>query len=65
MTSFYVGPRKPWLNASSWQHLVAAVEVGATMEAQWCELKLDVPASSQKSNIELAKDLASLTVDGG
>ena len=65
MTSFYVGPRKPWLNASSWQHLIAAVEVGATTEAQWCELKLGIPASSQKSNIELAKDLASLTVDGG
>lgn len=30
-----------------------------------CELKADVPAASVGANTELAKDLASLTVDGG
>jgi hypothetical protein len=64
MTSFYVGPGRPRLNTSSWGDLVSAVESGATRETQWCELKADVPASSG-ANTELAKDLASLTVDGG
>lgn len=34
-------------------------------ETQWVECKEAVPASASKANLELAKDLASLTVDGG
>lgn len=65
MTSFYAGPGRPRLTLSNWSELVAAVQSGATRETQWCELKADVPAASPGANTELAKDLASLTVDGG
>src|SRR5262249_53108157 len=65
VTSFYLGPGRPRLNTASWHDLAAAVESGSTPETPWCELKADVPASSPGANTELAKDLASLTVDGG
>lgn len=65
MTSFYAGPSRPRLALATWSDLVAAVQTGATAETQWCELKADVPATSPGANTELAKDLASLTVDGG
>jgi hypothetical protein len=65
VTSFYIGPHRPPLTLATWDDLVAAVQAGSTRETQWCELKKDVPADSDKANDELAKDLASLTVDGG
>jgi hypothetical protein len=65
VTSFYLGPRQPRLVLGSWGDVVAAVQSGATRETQWCELKLDVPAGAAAANDELARDLASLTVDGG
>lgn len=65
MDSFYIGPGKPWLQAGSWDDLIAAAQVGNLLETQWCESKLAVPASSTRANDELAKDLASLSVDGG
>lgn len=65
MSSFYVGPGRPPLSLSTWNDIVSAVQAGSTRETQWCELKKDVPADSDKANDELAKDLASLTVDGG
>lgn len=65
MTSFYAGPTKPRLVLTTWSDVVAAVQTGATAENQWCELKLDVPAASPGANTELAKDLASLSADGG
>ncbi len=65
MDSFYIGPGKPWLKAGSWDDLIAAAQVGNFLETQWCESKLAVPASTPQANEELAKDLASLSVDGG
>jgi hypothetical protein len=63
--SFYVGPDKPRLRASSWNDIEIAAISGVLDETQWVELKRDVPASSKPANLELAKDLASLSVDGG
>lgn len=39
--------------------------MGVLDETQWVELKEAIPASSKPANLELAKDLASLSVDGG
>jgi hypothetical protein len=63
--SFYLGPRKPRLKAESWDDLVIAAAAGVLDENHWVELKEAVPPSSKPANLELAKDLASLSVDGG
>lgn len=63
--SFYLGPSKPVLRVTGWDDLVAAAQVGALAETQWVELKAALPASASAANLELAKDLASLSVDGG
>jgi hypothetical protein len=65
VTSFYAGPDRGYLKVDSWDELVAAVQAGSTTESQWIECKKAIPARSPDANIELAKDLASLTVDGG
>ena len=38
---------------------------GRLDEHAWCELKRELPPKSKASNLELARDLASLAVDGG
>lgn len=63
--SFYLGPRKPRFRAASWDDVVAAAAAGVLDETHWVELKQAVPAASKPANLELAKDLASLSVDGG
>lgn len=63
--SFYVGPRTPHLRATSWDDVTSAAQSGALTETQWVELKEAVPAAAPGANLELARDLASLTVDGG
>lgn len=63
--SFYIGPGNPPLRISKWDDLVAAAETGTLTETQWVELKAAIPASSPAANLELARDLASLSVDGG
>lgn len=63
--SFYLGPGKPVLRVTGWDDLVAAAQAGVLAEAQWVELKAALPASVSAANLELAKDLASLSVDGG
>ena len=45
--------------------MVAADAAGALDETQWVELKQAVPAANKPANLELARDLASLSVDGG
>lgn len=65
MTSFYAGPSRGRLQVSTWNELVSAVQAGSMTETQWVECKLAIPATSPGANMELAKDLASLTVDGG
>ncbi len=62
--SFYVGPQRPRLVVNSWQDVVAAAQTGVLDETHWVELKEDIPAV-KAANLELAKDLASLSVDGG
>ncbi len=64
-TSFYLGPRPERFAPTSWSDVEAAAAAGTLDESRWVELKKDVPASSKGSNRELAKDLASLSVDGG
>jgi len=63
--SFYVGPRRSRLVAKSFADIVTAAAAGCLDETQWVELKRDIPSSSKPANLELAKDLASLSVDGG
>jgi len=63
--SFYLGPRASRLLAESWDEVVAAAAAGVLDETQWVELKEAVPPTSKPANLELAKDLASLSVDGG
>lgn len=63
--SFYLGPRKDRLRAETWEDVVGAAVAGVLDETQWVELKEAVPASSKPANLELARDLASLSLDGG
>jgi hypothetical protein len=63
--SFYVGPGYPPVRISQWADLVAAVQSGTLAETQWVELKAAIPASTSAANLEVARDLASLSVDGG
>jgi hypothetical protein len=65
-SSYYLGPdRGRWI-PSSWDDIVAAAAAGILDEGtHWVEIKKDVPASSRSANLELARDLASLAVDGG
>ena len=63
--SFYVGPGKPLLRVTGWNDLVAAAQAGVLAETQWVELKAALPATANAANLELARDLASLSVDRG
>jgi hypothetical protein len=45
--------------------VVDAAKGGLLDENQWCELKAMIPPSSKGTNLELARDLASLSVFGG
>lgn len=63
--SFYRGPGKTPLMLDSLAAVETAAASGALDETRWVELKQEVPASSKPANLELAKDLASLSVDGG
>jgi hypothetical protein len=65
VSSFYVGPDRPALRVTNWNDLVAAAQAGVLTETQWVELKAALPAAAPKANLELARDLASLSVDGG
>ncbi len=64
-TSFYVGPDRPPLLVTSWADLIAAAQAGALAETQWVELKAALPPTAKPANLELARDLASLSADGG
>ena len=61
---FYGGPHQPRLELSSWGQVVAAAAAGFLDETQWVELKKDVGAG-KAGQLELARDLASLSVCGG
>lgn len=62
--SFYVGPTRPAVQIDTWGDLVAAADTGVLQETQWVECKTAIP-TGRKANLELARDLASLSVEGG
>lgn len=63
--SYYIGPRRPRLQLDTWDEVVNAAGSGSLDETHWVELKVAVPAAGPSANLELARDLASLSVDGG
>lgn len=68
MAQQYLGPTLGVVTFSTWPQLVEAAEGGLLEESGWCELKemATRPGSSKKdANLEMARDLASLSVDGG
>ena len=64
MTSFYAGPRRPRFEIESWADLERVAADGLLTENQWVERK-EALAPKRTGTVELAKDLASLAVDGG
>ncbi len=62
--SYYLGPRKSVVALGTWGEIESAATAGVLSEDQWVELKEAVPAKPG-ANLELAKDLASLSLDGG
>ena len=61
----YLGPTVGRVPLSTWRELGAAAQGGLLEETQWVELK-EMPSPPNKAtNTELAKDLASLSVNGG
>jgi hypothetical protein len=67
VAGFYLGPNRPRLRAETWDDIVTAADSGILGESHWVELKKDIPKTAPNGdpNLELAKDLASLSVDGG
>lgn len=63
--SYYLGPGRRRVPLRDWDDVVSAAAAGVLDETQWVELKQAVPAPSKDANRELARDLASLSVDGG
>jgi hypothetical protein len=63
--SFYLGPTAGRWAPETWEDFVSAAADGLLDESSWVELKEDVPAAAKGSNLETAKDLASLSIDGG
>lgn len=62
--SFFLGPAGRW-TPSDWTDLEKAVADGTLNETSWVELKKALPPSSRPSNLELARDLASLALRSG
>lgn len=61
----FLGPNAGSVGLDTWEQVVSAAAGGLLEENLWCELKEMLAPSNAKSNIELAKDLASLSVHGG
>lgn len=61
----FLGPNVGLAAFETWKQVLAAAQGGLLEENQWCELKQMLPPSKPATNIELAKDLASLSVHGG
>lgn len=62
---FYLGPGQPMTWLRSWDEIVSAADGGLLNEHQWIELKERPAPSGRTTNLELGRDLASLSVDGG
>lgn len=68
MVQQYLGPAMGVVSLSTWSELVEAAAGGLLEESVWCELKeMATPTGTAKkdANMEMARDLASLSVDGG
>lgn len=63
--SFYLGPTASRWTPKTWDDVIGAAAGGLLDESSWLELKADLPAANAASNLETARDLASLTLDGG
>ncbi len=63
--SYYIGRSARPVPLATWDEVVSAAHAGVLDETQWVELKRAVPATSKRANLELACDLASLSIDGG
>ena len=63
--SAYLGPEKGRWTPAQWSDVVEAAAGGLLDESHWVDLKQELPAGNRAHNTELAKDLASLAVDGG
>lgn len=63
--SYYLGPAAGRWNPRGWDDVASAARDGLLDESSWVELKADVPAANPASNLETARDLASLALDGG
>lgn len=61
----YLGPTVGRIPLSTLDEVRQAASGGLLEETQWVELKEKPSPSSKPSNVELAKDLASLSVNGG
>jgi hypothetical protein len=63
--SAYLGPEKGRWTPAQWSDVVEAATGGLLDESHWVDLKQELPTGARTHNAELAKDLASLAVDGG
>jgi hypothetical protein len=61
----YLGPDKGRWTPATWADVVEAAAGGLIDETHWVDLKQELPAGKATANTDLAKDLASLAVDGG
>lgn len=61
----YLGPDRPRWVPETWNDLVEAAAGGVLDETHWVELKVALPPKNRETNLELARDLASLAVSGG
>jgi hypothetical protein len=61
----YLGPDKGRWTPTQWSDVVEAAAGGLLDESHWVDLKQELPPNTPKKNTELARDPASLAVDGG
>jgi hypothetical protein len=64
-SSAYLGPDKGRWTPTKWSDLIDAAAGGLIDESHWVDLKKEVPVGKATINTDLAKDLASFSVDGG
>lgn len=63
--SYYFGPCRQSVHLSTLEEVTLAAQGGLLAENQWCELKEGLGPAKRAINVELARDLASLSLDGG
>lgn len=61
----FLGPDKGRWGPATWSDVVEAAAGGLLDESHWVDLKQELAAGKATINTDLAKDLASLAVDGG